>query len=204
MAYQKYPFQSYLTMPWKNGGGVTREIVKVVDEGGGLLWRLSLATIAASGPFSSFPGLQRIIVALAGDRVTLHGFEGGAVVLLPNEPLSFSGDHAVTATLEGSADDFNVMFDPKAVELSFVVQRLTEGQAPTFPRNADHRILFVSEGALSIGGTALEKYDTLTIEGHLGDVVRATQASIVFLITASRKINITAKVQGLGNGSSND
>ena len=42
---------NYVTVPWKNGGGLTREILKVPADADAFDWRLSLATIAAPGPF---------------------------------------------------------------------------------------------------------------------------------------------------------
>ena len=44
--------------PWKNGGGVTREIAKGAaagpDDDWG--WRISIAEVERDGPFSTFPG----------------------------------------------------------------------------------------------------------------------------------------------------
>ena len=50
--------------PWKNGGGSTREIVCRPPGAGmdGFDWRVSVATIARSGPFSVFTGVDRVIV----------------------------------------------------------------------------------------------------------------------------------------------
>ena len=61
--------------PWKNGGGSTRELVcwppgAGTDDFG---WRVSVARIAAAGPFSAFAGVDRQIMLLDGDGVTLHG-----------------------------------------------------------------------------------------------------------------------------------
>ena len=50
--------------PWKNGGGSTREIV-CRPPGAGMdsfEWRVSIATIAQSGPFSVFAGVDRVIL----------------------------------------------------------------------------------------------------------------------------------------------
>ncbi|MBT2323549.1 HutD family protein [Variovorax paradoxus] len=100
--------------PWKNGGGSTREIA-CWPPGAGLgdfEWRLSIATIAAGGPFSVFPGIDRTIMLLAGDGVRLHSADGTLDHRLdtPHRPCAFSGDLALDCTLLGSASsDFNVM-----------------------------------------------------------------------------------------------
>lgn len=58
---------------WKNGGGVTREIA-VFPEGAGMddfVWRASLAEVAADGPFSAFPGIDRTITLAEGAGMDL-------------------------------------------------------------------------------------------------------------------------------------
>lgn len=99
---------------WKNGGGSTREIA-CWPPGAGLgdfEWRLSIATIAASGPFSVFPGIERTIMLLAGDGVQLRSADGTLDHRLAtlHRPFAFSGDVALVCTLLGGASsDFNVM-----------------------------------------------------------------------------------------------
>ena len=64
--------------PWKNGGGVTREVL-CLPEGSGFErfdWRVSIAHIASSGPFSSFPGVDRVITLLEGAGVHLRSADG--------------------------------------------------------------------------------------------------------------------------------
>lgn len=100
--------------PWKNGGGSTREIV-CQPAGAGMEafdWRVSIATIDRSGPFSVFAGVDRCIVLLAGDGVALHAPQAGWQHRLdsPLQPFAFSGDDAVDCTLlGGTSTDFNVM-----------------------------------------------------------------------------------------------
>ena len=57
-------------VPWKNGGGTTREL-SVHQAGGRMAWRLSLADIGRDGPFSGFPGLMRIHTIVAGNGLRL-------------------------------------------------------------------------------------------------------------------------------------
>ena len=47
--------------PWKNGGGATRELA-CWPPGAGIDafdWRVSVASVAASGPFLAYPGVDR-------------------------------------------------------------------------------------------------------------------------------------------------
>jgi environmental stress-induced protein Ves len=67
------PPSAFVTMPWKNGGGITHEILKQ-EHGGKLLWRLSIAEVASDGPFSLFPGLSRILTVIEGARLCQRPF----------------------------------------------------------------------------------------------------------------------------------
>jgi environmental stress-induced protein Ves len=98
--------------PWKNGLGVTREIA-VHPPGAGLDdfdWRISMATVDAGGPFSIFPGVDRILTVLEG-RLSLSLDGAVPVELGPDSPpLAFPGDIAVHADLlAGPVTDLNVM-----------------------------------------------------------------------------------------------
>ena len=101
--------------PWKNGGGVTREIV-CMPPGTGLGqfdWRVSIAHIAGNGPFSAFAGINRVITLLDGPGVHLHSPDGAIDHRLdtPLRPFAFQGEAPVQADLLGGAGchDFNVM-----------------------------------------------------------------------------------------------
>lgn len=98
--------------PWKNGGGATREIV-CQPPGAGMDsfdWRVSIATIASAGPFSVFPGVDRVIMLLEGDGVHLRGEGVDHRLDVPLAPFPFAGDVALDcALLGGTSSDFNVM-----------------------------------------------------------------------------------------------
>ncbi|ODV41161.1 hypothetical protein AWV79_00775 [Cupriavidus sp. UYMMa02A] len=100
--------------PWKNGGGTTREVAVWPPDAGldEFAWRISVADIAADGPFSAFAGIDRQIVLLDGAGVRLRAADGSFDHRLATigEPFAFSGDVAVDATLiAGATRDFNVM-----------------------------------------------------------------------------------------------
>lgn len=100
--------------PWKNGGGLTREIV-CMPHGGGLDsfdWRVSIAHIASNGPFSTFPGVDRVITLLEGGGVRLFTPDGTIDHRLdqPLAPFAFAGEAAIESLLlDGACEDFNVM-----------------------------------------------------------------------------------------------
>ncbi len=105
--------ESQKPVRWKNGGGETAEIM-VWPTGSGLDdfdWRLSRATVAASGPFSFFPGVDRTLAMLSGRGITLELPGMAPIRLTPDSaPLPFPGDLACNATpVAGVITDLNVM-----------------------------------------------------------------------------------------------
>ena len=100
----------YRVMPWKNGGGTTTEIFVSQTMGGDFDWRVSIASVKSDGPFSVFTGIDRHIMLLEGNGMTLDVDGQGAVALQKLLPFSFSGDAHVTGTLaDGPVKDFNLM-----------------------------------------------------------------------------------------------
>lgn len=105
-------------VPWRNGRGVTRELlisprtstVERLD----FHWRVSLAGVAESGPFSNFPGFERWLVLTRGAGLRLfHGASSTARELFCGQPYRFSGDLPTSAELiDGPVEDFNLIFRP--------------------------------------------------------------------------------------------
>ena len=99
----------YRAMPWKNGGGVTTEIC-ASPPSGVFDWRVSIATVNADGPFSTFTGYERHIMTLSGEGMILDIEGHGKFTLEPLRPFSFSGDAKVHGSLlQGAVMDFNLM-----------------------------------------------------------------------------------------------
>ena len=111
---ERYDVRALPAIAWKNGGGTTREIA-CRPAGAGLDdfdWRVSIAAIAANGPFSGFPGVDRCIVLLRGGGVRIESNDGEIDHRLevPRLPFTFDGGCALHVTLlGGESEDFNVM-----------------------------------------------------------------------------------------------
>ncbi len=111
---RRFSLQTLTPAPWKNGGGVTREIA-AMPQGAGMTefdWRISVADIAADGPFSAFAGIDRQIVLLEGAGVRLRADDGSFDHRLDaaGVPFAFAGETGVHASLlDGATRDFNVM-----------------------------------------------------------------------------------------------
>lgn len=112
MAMHRFSRGDLPAMPWKNGGGTTQEIV-CWPPGAGLddfAWRASIATVAAAGPFSVFPGVDRSILLLEGQGLRLQSRAFDHRLDEPHRPFDFDGAAAVDCSLLGGATaDFNLM-----------------------------------------------------------------------------------------------
>ena len=100
-------------MPWKNGGGETREVIVSPPHATleSLDWRISLATVATDGPFSSFEGVERTLCVIRGAGIRLRvGDAPAAELTTESSPFYFRGDAPVHASLvDGPIVDLNVM-----------------------------------------------------------------------------------------------
>jgi uncharacterized protein len=124
-------FKELATVPWKNGGGITREIAsKTVDAS--LVWRLSMADVDSDGTFSNFAGLTRILTVIEGNGLRLVG-PNGTFEAAYGEPVIFDGGLPIESKLlNGPVRDLNVMFDSR-----FCVGSVALAKAPMHFNLAD-------------------------------------------------------------------
>ncbi len=109
--------------PWKNGGGVTREIAALRhgQSNEQIVWRLSIADVVCDGPFSNFAGLTRILTVIKGHGIRLisaNGINSAGFGV----PVEFDGGMAVDSELiDGPIRDLNVMFDARLCSAAVTV-----------------------------------------------------------------------------------
>ncbi len=102
-------------VPWKNGRGFTDELALWPPgssfERGDFDWRISKAAVEENGPFSPFPGFERVLVVTEGAGLVLdHGALAPRAKLEHLVPYRFSGDWPTQAELvAGRVADFNVL-----------------------------------------------------------------------------------------------
>jgi len=111
-APQLLPAAARAAQPWKNAGGITREVA-AHPPGSDLdsfAWRVSVAEVSAGGPFSQFAGVDRRMAVLAGTlEFTLAG-QPPQRLAPESEPVAFAGEAAAAAAPSGSTvTDLNVM-----------------------------------------------------------------------------------------------
>ncbi|GAA0867096.1 HutD family protein [Sphingopyxis soli] len=162
--------------PWKNGGGVTRDIMVFPDGAGDadFLWRASIATIEKAGPFSAFPGVDRAFLLLRGDLLIDVG-DRGEQRLHPGSPaLLFGGEEAVRARpLGGPCSALNIM--TRRGRASAILERWSG------PKAADRLLLLATGTApVTVGADTihLAKDDALLID-RAGDSPPSADAPLV-------------------------
>ena len=188
--------ENYRRQPWKNGGGFTTELMveplppalcshTIVPAGargrGGFLWRLSIAHVEQSGPFSDFAGYERTIVLLSGDGMELDFDEAPtARIDRSEEPFVFDGGWKANCRLIGGpVKDLNLIVDRALAHAELRVVRLTE-DATVVPASPCW-LLYVLRGEANVRfldlDMALARGELLRLDGvdDLPFQLRATQ-----------------------------
>lgn len=160
-------------MPWKNGKGATTELYREDDAAGDMLWRVSIAGVTEDGPFSSFLGYDRHILALTGEGMDLEGGPDGAIRVAPLfTPRSFSGDWPIAARLlAGPLTDFNLMIRRDFGRGRLLVWDDSRPSPPVIPLGS--RLLYMQTGTAHLGPTPLESGHACLLE-HGEDVTLVT------------------------------
>ena len=156
-------------MPWKNGGGVTTEIMAWPPEAGldAFDWRISMAQVASGGPFSVFAGIDRTLTVLEGTmRLAVEGTRD-RVLSSETGPYAFPGDVATAAELiEGAVLDFNVM--TRRGRFSHSVTRKTFAVPGKLELPAGTGLVFLVSGSGRVGqagaSTLVEAHDAVLVE----------------------------------------
>ena len=148
----------YATMPWANGRGTTVEMLRENGPDGGLLLRLSMATVVEDGPFSIFPGVERNLTVISGPGFDLVG--DVRITAAPVNPVAFPGDVPIEAVgVTTPSEDFNVM-TARALPLPEVsVEADVEISAPLVGRLA---IFALNAGKVS--GRVIGKHDLIVTD----------------------------------------
>lgn len=173
-------------MPWKNGAGETIEIAVSPDSANwhNFEWRVSMAHVTQSGPFSVFPDVDRTILALSGGSIKLTAGDHKPVLLEPgSEPFSFQGEAETKAVLTGEAVlDFNVMTHRQRYR-HMVKRHHLQGQETFDPKNDWLLVLVVT------GGLSIEWQDGLTRVGRM-EALLSNQQMQVSSVSASELIMV--------------
>ena len=140
----------YRSMPWRNGSGVTLEIAREPAADSEFLWRLSLATVANSGPFSGYPGYRRSVSLIAGNGFRLDiGGQESAILDSVGATALFSGGASTGCTLiNGRSTDLSLIVREPGTIIS--VTRIQDTAARIVPLQSGtlNAVFCLSEGSL--------------------------------------------------------
>lgn len=137
----------------------------------GFAWRLSLADVALEGAFSSFAGVDRVLVLLDGAGMRLAEADGATHVL--DRPLAmarFAGETKIHATpIDGPTRDFNVMVRRDLARAAVEARRGAHAVACAH----DVTFVFCVSGQIEI-----ELADGARLTLHSGDTLQLDQPAV--------------------------
>lgn len=130
-AFRRLTPDDYRWVPWKNGGGMTQDVLCVPSCGTDTHWRVSIASIERSGPFSAYDGVERVFMPLDGKGVRLgHGKSAPEQTVTPFQAARFDGGWATDCDLLGGpCRAFNLMLGRHHASGALAKRRL-KGTAP--------------------------------------------------------------------------
>ncbi|WP_326669508.1 HutD/Ves family protein [Streptomyces sp. NBC_01257] len=163
-------------LAWKNGGGVTREIAASPGATTGAFdWRVSLADVAADGPFSVFTGVDRTLTVVEGAGMDLMVGGEHHIVDEPYWPHDFPGDLDTDGRLlAGPVVNLNVMYRRDRVRAETAVVRGTLRLMA--PEGGAVLAVAIEDGAVVDGtDTVLGRYDAVLLRSREASCVLRTQ-----------------------------
>lgn len=171
-------FEALEAVPWANSGGTTR--VVAVDPAADWVWRLSIADIEAPGAFSSYPGIDRVLVQLS-DRRLLLDLDGAVTELGRFESVAFDGALPVSCEIpDGPTRDLNLMTRRGVVAGAVRVETTHDGLS--VPAAAEETFAVVVDGSFTVAGEAdpLRPFDAVR-GGHPAGVELTGQGTVALL-----------------------
>jgi environmental stress-induced protein Ves len=186
----------YRRMPWKNGGGETIEIAIFplnadIETFG---WRISSASVASDGPFSTFPGVDRTLCVLSGNGISLNVGAGKPQTIGPDSaPFSFPADAAAVARLiNGPITDLNVMTRRAVWRHTVCRHELLPDDVLALEADAAQIFVFCQSGVIAVKGRTglvpVPSGATLAIEGDASRYeLQATELTIAFVVQIERE-----------------
>ncbi|MGY3943060.1 HutD family protein [Aeromonas tecta] len=151
-----------LKMLWKNKQGTTAQIL--ISPKGATLdkldfdYRLSSAPIKAAGPFSKFPGYQRILLPISGAGFVLNGHPYAT-----HEAAHFGGDEETHCELlKKEVTDLGLIYHPERISAN--VRVLNVPFPLTLTLEADKTYLcHLLSGQLEVQGQSVAVNETLLV-----------------------------------------
>ena len=187
MRLSKRSAQDYRQTLWKNGAGITRELLVWPQSAGfdDFAWRISCAQVSCGSAFSQMMGVSRSLCVLDGVLLlTATGAEGQVHTRLDADAefIHFDGAAQIWAEPEEVAvTDFNVM--SRSAACRHEVQRIRVDASATIISSANHLIVYHAHG------------ETISVELANQPTQNMTQGELILLsdINSAQTLKITGK-----------
>jgi uncharacterized protein len=162
----------YMIQKWKNGSGSTSQIGIEPQSASFPIdpyhWRVSSARVNASGPFSLFPGYDRLLVLIHGEKLILKERTPSELrplrELKPFQIFKFAGEKEIYAEADGQdLIDYNIFWKRGAVDAQCDIISKDSSLALRLPATR------LSVIATVIGGGATLRLGDSGLTWHLKD-----------------------------------
>jgi len=173
-------FDEVPATPWKNGLGTTKQLAVFPPDSNASAfeWRVSIAHLRGTAPFSEFPGIERCLAMLEGEVTLLRESQPHVTLTPASTPVTFSGVEKIIGRVESqSALDLNLMYQASCWRAS--MQRLSL-QAGESIRTSALTLLCVCEPVclkISNDVVDLRLFDTLRLNEPGTDVVALSKVT---------------------------
>jgi environmental stress-induced protein Ves len=175
-------------IPWRNGGGVTRELARYPRTLPGQAslqtaapddawdWRVSIAEVSKAGAFSTFAGMDRVLTVVDGELLLLS-VDGAEHPLEKYRPFRFSGDAESAGALPtGDIRDLNVITRNGSFKGYTAIIELSKKRAhPVFA--GQFGILLQGQATVSPGAPATDGPEPERVELNRYDAVVGADAA---------------------------
>ncbi|MER6417883.1 HutD family protein [Streptomyces sp. NPDC001137] len=174
-------------VPWKNGGGLTREIASSPSRAGmsDFAWRVSLADVAEPGPFSRFEDVDRIITLVEGPGMVLTVDGTPHTVAEQYVPFAFPGEAATDCRLLGGPlVDFNVMVrrGRATAQVEIVRDRVA---LPALAGTTLLAVVLDGSAVFEASGLVLDRFDGALITGACDEALKVTGIAALVTLTVT-------------------
>ena len=183
--------------PWKNGGGVTRQIAVFPATAGfdDFDWRISTARIDSAGAFSHFAGIDRTLAVTGGILDFCQSGQAPVRLTAESPAVSFAGDAPIEAQpVGGAVTDFNVM-TRRGRFTHAVSRRLLGGeeQLTLTGGRGQWVVAYVADGQCRVDG----RDQSSGLRNGDAEVVGESQGSVT-LRSSGDAVLILADIRGIG------
>lgn len=165
---------NYVAMSWPSGLGTTTEL-SVFPEGtqlqdGSAHWRISMAQVTESGPFSVLPQYERFITLVEGQGFRIEGDRGTWSFIRKGVVERFSGAEGIQCTVhDPPSTDLNVFLrTDRVVGILFLKSTETERECVEYIQGEEETVIAIClEGGAAVSNsgvtTELNRLDSVML-----------------------------------------